>query len=87
VINKNTLILVCYVALLTAANLYQWSAVVQGGSAPRSGKIVGLIIMLAIGAIFADKFNSNQYAPGFIRVGSLIGMTVLFLILYKEPYS
>lgn len=82
--NKQSLALLFYVLLVASANIYLWVGIVQGGSALRSGRITGLIIMLAIGALFSDKFGRNQYAPIFIRAGSLIGMTVLFLILYAQ---
>lgn len=82
--DKETFVLYVFVVLLTAANVYLWLGIVQGGSAPRSGKVMGLIIMLAIGAIFADKFSRNQFAPAFIRAGSLIGMTLMFFILYNR---
>ncbi len=80
--SKQSLLLLTYVVLITTANIYLWMDTVDG-SAPRSGKIIGLIIMLAIGAIFSDKFSNNPYAPTFIKAGSLIGMTVLFFILYN----
>ena len=82
--SKETFSLYVYVVLVTVANIYLWQGVVGGGSAPRSGKIVGLIIMLAVGALFADKFSNKQFAPIFIRAGSLIGMTLLFLIMYNR---
>lgn len=82
--NKGTLGLYAYVVLVSCANIYLWLGVVGSGPAPRSGKIVGLIIMLAIAAIFSDKFSRNQFAPTFIRAGSLIGMTVLFFILLNR---
>ena len=81
--DKSRLSLFVYVVLLTGANIYLWLSTVNGGSAPRSGKIMGLIIMLAIGAIFSDKFSNNPYAPSLIRAGSLIGMTVMFFVLYN----
>ncbi len=80
--DKDTFGLYVYVFGVTCANIYLWLDTVDG-SAPRSGKIIGLIIMLAIGAIFSDKFSNNPYAPTFIKAGSLIGMTVLFFILYN----
>ncbi len=82
--SKETFSLYAYVVLVTCANLYLWLGAVGGGPAPRSGKIVGLIIVLAITATFSDKFSRNQYAPTFIRAGSLLGMTVLFFILYNR---
>ena len=83
-INKQTLALVLYVVLITGANISLWLGIVQGGSAPRSGRIMGLVIMLAVGALFADHFSRNQYAPSFIRAGCLFGMTLLFFILYNQ---
>lgn len=82
--SKATFCLYVYVTVVTVANICLWQGVVGGGSAPRSGKIVGLIILLAVGALFADKFSNNQFAPTFIRAGSLIGMTLLFLILLNR---
>ncbi|TDR14654.1 hypothetical protein [Marinicella litoralis] len=82
--DKETFGLYAYVFLVTVANIYLWLGVVQGGSAPRSGKVVGLIVLLAIGAIFSDKFSRNQFAPTFIRAGSLIGMTLMFFMLYNR---
>ncbi len=82
--NKNEFLFLSSIVCLTGANIYLWLSTVNGGHAPRSGKIMGLIIMLAIGAIFSDKFSRNQFAPAFIRAGSLIGMTVLFFILYNR---
>ena len=82
--DKETFGLYAYVFLVTVANINLWLGVVQGGSAPRSGKVVGLIVLLAIGAIFSDKFSRNQFAPTFIRAGSLIGMTLMFFMLYNR---
>ncbi len=82
--NKKTWLLISYVLLVTVGNIYLWLGIVHGGSAPRSGRIMGLIIMLAIGAVFSDKFSRNQFAPTFIRAGSLVGMTGLLFILYTR---
>ena len=74
--SKETFSLYLYVVAVTVANIYLWQGVVGGGPAPRSGKIVG--------SLFADKFSNKQFAPIFIRAGSLIGMTLLFLIMYNR---
>lgn len=82
--HKGNLKLLAYVTIVTIGNVYLWLAIVQSGPAPRAGRMMGLIIMLAVGAIFADKFSRKHYAPEFIRAGCLIGMTVLFFLLYNH---
>lgn len=82
--DKDKLNLIAYVVVVSIANSYLWINIVQGGPAPRAGRMMGLIIMLAIGAIFADKFSGKPYAPELIRAGCLIGMTVLFFMLYNH---
>lgn len=79
--NKQAFGLIFYVILVTGANIYLWINTIQGGSLPRSGRVIGLIVMLAIAVLFSDKFSRNQYAPIFIKIGGLVGMTVLFFIL------
>jgi len=64
--NKQAFGLIFYVILVTGANIYLW---------------INTILMLAIAVLFSDKFSRNQYAPIFIKIGGLVGMTVLFFIL------
>lgn len=82
--DKNRIYLIVYVAIVTIANIYLWLAIVDGGAAPRAGRMMGLIIMLAVAAIFSDKFSSKPYAPELIKAGSLIAMTVLYFMLYNH---
>jgi len=72
------------VLLITAANIYLWFGIIRGGPAPRARRFLGLIIMLAVGAMFSEKFTRKQFGPKFIQVGCLIGMTAVFFILYKK---
>ena len=80
--DKQKLSLYAYTALVTLANLYLWGNIVQGG-APRSGRVAGLIIMLAIGAVFADKMSHKPYVPEFIRAGCLVGLTLMYFFLFN----
>ncbi len=82
--NKQTFSLLLYVVLITSANIYLWLNIIQTGPAPRSGRVLGLIIMLAICAVFSDKFSRNHYATIFIKAAALLGMAVLFLILMNR---
>jgi|GEM_PF-3235113 len=84
--DKQTFGLYVFVVSVTAANVYLWLGAVQGGPAPRSGRIMGLIIMLGIGALFSEKFSRNQFAPAFIRAGCLIGLTLMFFMLYNRGH-
>jgi hypothetical protein len=82
--SKQSLTTVMFVILVTAANVYLWLDIVQGGPAPRAGKIVALIIGLAAGALFSDKVSNKQYVPEFVKAGCIIGMTVMFFILLNR---
>jgi hypothetical protein len=55
----------------------------QGVPSPKTGRLMILILLMAFGAIFADKFSSKQYVPEFIRAGCLVVMTLMFFILYN----
>ena len=69
------------IVILTAFNFLLWLGLAQSGPAPRSGRILILIIMLALFALFADKTSNNPYAPGFIRVICLLGLIAMIFVL------
>ncbi len=82
--SKQTFSLILYVVIITSANVYLWMDIIQAGPAPRSRRVLGLIFILAVCAVFSDKFSRNDYASTFIKVAALLGMTVLFLILLNR---
>lgn len=81
--DKSKLSLFAYTILVTVANLYLWSQIVTT-TMPRSGRVGGLIIMLAIGALYAEKISNKQYVPELIRAGCLIGMTLMYFFLFNH---
>ncbi len=76
--------LLLYVLLLSAANIYLWLGISQGVSAVATGRVVGLVIMLAVAAVFADKFSTKPFASSFISAVAVIGMTLLFFNLLNR---
>ncbi len=79
--SKGQIVFIVLVLLLTAFNAMLWLNFMQGGPAPRGGRIMGLVIMLAAGALLAEKISNNPYAPGFIRVGCVLGLIGMLFIL------
>jgi hypothetical protein len=72
------------VLTLVAVNLYTWWQLVGEGPAPRSGRVVMVILGLGIGALFADKFGNHPFAHGFIRLGCLLGLVVFYFVLTRQ---
>ncbi len=76
--------LMVYVLVVTMINVYLWYQIIQAGPVPRAGRMLGLIIMLAVLTLFPNKFRRKRYVPKFIQIGGLIGMTVLLYFLYQR---
>ena len=82
--SKLNWVLLLYVLLLSAASIYLWLGISQSVSAAGTGRVVGLVIMLAVAAVFSDKFSTNPFATGFIKAGAVMGMTLLFFLLFSR---
>lgn len=72
------------VLTLTAVNLSTWWQMVGDGPVHRSGRVVVVILGMAIGGLFAEKFGDHPFAHSLIRFGCLIGLVVFYFVLTHQ---
>ncbi|WP_223789587.1 hypothetical protein [Marinicella meishanensis] len=70
------------VLILTAVNLYAWWQLLGDGPGVRgAGRMVVLILGLAVGALFAEKFGDHRFTHSLVRFGCVIGLVVVYYVL------